>query len=83
MSREVQAEGLFTQRAQPFIRAVCVGDGGVCWFPCVWDLRFALIDSVTPLFIHYHTHNLFMPCSVFFFIHGGSSVEGCSLIKRW
>lgn len=67
MSREVLAEGVFTQGAQPFIRAVCVGDGGVRWFPCVWDLRFALIDSVTPLFIHYHTHNLFMPCSVFFY----------------
>lgn len=66
MSREVLAEGLFTHRAQPFIRAVCVGDDGVRWFPCVWYLRL-LIDSVTPLFIHYRTHNLFMPCSVFFY----------------
>lgn len=61
------AEGLFAHRAQPFIRAVRVGDGGVRWFLRVWYLRLMLIDSVTPLFIHYHTHNLFMPCLVFFF----------------
>lgn len=35
MSREVLADALFTHRAQPFIRAVCVGDGGVRWFPRV------------------------------------------------
>lgn len=68
---------------QPFIKAVGVGDSGVHWFLFVWYPRLVLIDTVTPLFIHYHTHNLFMPCCVFFFIHCGTSVESCSVIKQW
>lgn len=63
--RELSGWAVYPQNLA-FIRAVCVGAGGVRWYLFVWYLRLTLIDTVTPLFIHYHRHNLFSPRFIFF-----------------
>lgn len=50
----------------PFIRAVSVGDGGICCFLFIWFLWLVLIYTCSTLFIHYCAHILFIPCFILF-----------------